>query len=53
MGEKVTWAGKTEGMTMQALKACANGPMWNVYEPTPLTKEYLVNEGFYQAINKL
>ena len=44
--KEATWAGKTEGMTMQALKACANGPMWNVYEPTPLTKEYLVNEGF-------
>ena len=44
--KEATWAGKTEGMTMNALEACASGPMWEVYEPTPLTKEYLVNEGF-------
>ena len=44
--KEAMWAGKTEGMTMHALEACANGPMWEVYEPTPLTKEYLVNEGF-------
>ncbi len=40
------WAGHTEGMTMAALDACAAGEMWNVYEPTPLTREYLVKEGF-------
>ena len=40
------WAGRTEGMTMKALEACAAGPMWEVYEPTPLTRKYLVNEGF-------
>ena len=40
------WAGHTEGMTMKALQACAAGNMWEVYEPTPLTREYLVKEGF-------
>jgi len=40
------WAGRTEGMTMEALQACARGNMWEVYEPTPLTREYLVKEGF-------
>ena len=40
------WAGRTEGMTMAALQACARGNMWEVYEPTPLTREYLVKEGF-------
>ena len=40
------WAGRTENMTMKALAACANGNMWEVYEPTPLTREYLVKEGF-------
>ena len=40
------WAGHTEGMTMAALDACAAGEMWNVYEPTPLTREYLVKEGY-------
>ena len=40
------WAGKTEGMTAKALKACANGPMWEVYKPTPLTEKWLREEGF-------
>ena len=43
---EATWAGKTEGMTMAALDACATGSMWNVYPPTPLTREYLVKEGY-------
>ena len=41
------WAGRTEKMTMEALQACASDtPMWEVYEPTPLTREYLVKEGY-------
>ena len=40
------WAGHTEGMTMAALDACAAGEMWNAYPPTPLTREYLVKEGY-------
>jgi hypothetical protein len=40
------WAGRTEGMTAKALTACANGKMWEVYEPTPLTRKYLVEEGY-------
>ena len=40
------WAGKTEGMTSAALKACANGRMWEVYKPTPLTEKWLREEGF-------
>ena len=43
---EATWAGKTEGMTMKALQACAAGNMWEVYEPTPLTGEYLKKEGY-------
>ena len=35
------WAGRTEGMTAKALKACADGNMWEVYEPTPLTRKWL------------
>ena len=42
------WAGKTEGMTMRALKACATGEMWKVYPPTPLTRKYLVDEGYIE-----
>ena len=40
------WAGRTEDMTMEALQACAAGEMWKVYEPTPLTRKWLVEEGF-------
>ena len=40
------WAGRTEGMTAKALEACATGAMWEVHEPTPLTREYLVKEGY-------
>ena len=40
------WAGYTEGMTANALKACATGKMWEVYEPTPLTQEWLIEKGF-------
>jgi len=44
--KEATWAGKTEGMTMSALAACAGGNMWEVYEPTPLTRKYLVDFGY-------
>ena len=42
------WAGKTAGMTVDALEACATGAMWDQpgYEPTPLTRQFLVDEGF-------
>jgi hypothetical protein len=43
---EASWAGKTEGMTQKALEACATGAMWNIYEPTPLTRKYLVEEGY-------
>ena len=43
---EATWAGRTEGMTMNALKACATGEMWKIYPPTPLTKQYLIDEGY-------
>ena len=43
---EATWAGKTEGMTMKALEACATGKMWEVYEPTPLTKKWLIENEF-------
>ena len=43
---EATWAGKTEGMTQDALAACATGAMWEIYEPTPLTREFLEDEGY-------
>ena len=40
------WAGHTEGMTAAALESCAAGTMWTDYEPTPMTREWLVENGF-------
>ena len=42
------WAGRTENMTMNALAACAGGNMWEVYDPTPLTRKYLEDHGYIQ-----
>ena len=39
------WAGRTEKMTMQALESCARGTMWTDYEPTPMTREWLIENG--------
>ena len=43
---EATWAGKTAKMTQEALESCAAGTMWTDYEPTPLTKKWLKEEGF-------
>ena len=40
------WAGRTEKMTMEALQSCARGTMWTDYEPTPMTREWLVQNGY-------
>lgn len=44
------WAGSTPGMTLEVLKIIneTNGRPWEIIEPTPLTREYLVNEGYIQ-----
>ena len=43
---EATWAGKTEDMTMKALESCARGTMWTDYEPTPLTRQWLEENGY-------
>ena len=43
---EATWAGKTENMTMEALESCAAGTMWTDYEPTPLTRQWLEENGY-------
>jgi len=43
---EASWAGRTENMTMEALESCAAGTMWTDYDPTPLTKKWLKEEGF-------
>ena len=40
------WAGRTEGMTQAALESCARGEMWEDYEPTPMTGEWLRENGY-------
>ena len=44
--KEATWAGKTEGMTMKALQSCAAGTMWTDYDPTPMTREWLIENGY-------
>jgi len=44
--KEATWAGKTEHMTMKALEACERGRMWEIYPPTPMTNEWLVENGY-------
>ena len=40
------WAGHTEGMTSKALESCAAGTMWTDYDPTPMTREWLIENGY-------
>ena len=42
---EAAWAGRTENMTMEALQSCARGTMWSDYEPTPLTLQWLKENG--------
>ena len=44
--QEAMWTGRTEGMTVAALKACKTGEMWKIYPPTPLTKKFLLDKGF-------
>jgi hypothetical protein len=39
------WAARTESMTQNALESCAAGTMWSDYELTPMTREWLENNG--------
>ena len=43
---EASWAGKTANMTMEALQSCARGTMWTDYEPTPLTRQWLEENGY-------
>lgn len=43
---EASWAGRTEGMTMKALQSCANKTMWTDYELTPLTRQWLKENGY-------
>ncbi len=43
---EATWAGKTAGMTQEALESCARGTMWTDDEPTPLTRQWLEENNY-------
>lgn len=43
---EATWAGKTANMTQEALESCARGTMWTDYDPTPMTSEWLRENGY-------
>lgn len=47
--QEANWAEGTKSMTINALKACSKGEMWNSYNPTPLTKKYLVEHGYIKS----
>ena len=41
------YAATQPGLTVEALNACAAPkPMWDIYTPTPMTREWLVNQGY-------
>jgi hypothetical protein len=40
------WAGRTANMTQDALESCARGTMWTDYDPTPMTGEWLRENGY-------
>ncbi len=46
------WAGDEPYQTVNALKACKNpnGDIWQVYPPTPMTGEWLVDNGFWDGV---
>jgi hypothetical protein len=44
--QEAIWAGSQQYMTADALNACAAGSMWMEYEPTPMTREWLVKNNY-------
>ena len=41
--QEAIWASDIPNMTADALAVCAAGPMWDTYEPTSMTREWLVD----------
>lgn len=52
--KEAMWAMETESMTANALRACASteGRIWDVYPPTPMTGEWLVENGYWDGITR-
>lgn len=48
--KEAMWAMETPYMTAEALQSCAaEEPMWLTYEPTPMTGEWLINNGYWNG----
>jgi len=45
------WAGEQSDVTLNALKSCKNDQtnMWDVFTPTPMTGEWLINNGYWNG----
>ena len=43
--QEAIWAGNTPDMTAEALNVCGTQTMWSHYDPTPMTAEWLRNNG--------
>jgi len=48
------WAGDVHYMTVNALRACGRSDkdMWHIYKPTPMTGEWLIENGFWDGKKK-
>ena len=48
------WAGDEPYQTVNALKACRNpeGDIWDIYQPTPMTGEWLIKNGYWDGVTK-
>lgn len=47
------WAMDNPYATANALRACASGrPMWDIYPPTPMTGEWLIQNGYWDGNSK-
>ena len=44
--QEAKWMGTVLGETAGALKVCRTDLLWNVYEPTPMTREWLEKNGY-------
>ena len=51
--KEAMWAMDTESMTANALRACAAPePMWWAYPPTQMTGEWLVENGYWDGVQR-
>lgn len=48
------YAADNPGMTAEALAACANPDkkMWEIYNPTPMTSEWLIDKGYWDGTTR-